>query len=122
MSIQNALASVAVTDLRAAQPWYEKLLEQPAAQPMPEVAEWHFERGGGLQIYELPERAGSGSVTLAVDDLDSHIRRLERLNIDTHQRTADASVKTVMIRDLDGNHIALAQVLDARPFTAPTRA
>ena len=120
MSIQNALASVAVTDLRAAQPWYEKLLEQPAAQPMPEVAEWHFERGGGLQIYELPERAGSGSVTLAVDDLDSLIRRLERLNIGTHQRTADASVRTVMIRDLDGNHIALAQVLDSRPFSAPT--
>ena len=121
MSIQNALASVAVSDLRAAQPWYEKLLEQPAAQPMPEVAEWHFERGGGLQIYELPERAGSGSVTLAVADLDSHIRRLERLNIDTHQRTADARVRTVMIRDLDGNHIALAQVLDSRPFSAPPR-
>ncbi|HEX4388948.1 MAG TPA: VOC family protein [Steroidobacteraceae bacterium] len=117
MSIQNALASIAVSDLRAAQRWYEKLLEKPASLPMPEVAEWHFERGGGLQIYELPERAGSGSLTLAVDDLDGHVRRLERLNIDTHQRTEDARVRTVMIRDLDGNHIALAQALDARAFS-----
>ena len=121
MSIQNALASVAVSDLRAAQPWYEKLLEQPAAQPMPEVAEWHFAACGGLQIYELPERAGGGSVTLAINDLESPLRRLERLNIDTHQRTADASVQTVMVRDLDGNHIALAQVLDPRPFKALAR-
>ena len=117
MSIQNALASVAVSDLRAAQPWYEKLLQKPASQPIPEVAEWHFERGGGLQIYELPERAGSGSFTLAVDDLDDHVRRLERLNIDTHQRTEDARVRTVMIRDLDGNHIAVAQTLVARPVS-----
>ena len=25
---------------------------------MPEVIEWQFERGGGLQVYQLPERAG----------------------------------------------------------------
>src|SRR5262249_16093363 len=116
---QNALASVAVTDLRAAQPWYEKLLGQPAAQPMPEVAEWHFERGGGLQIYELPERAGSGSFPLAVGDLENQIHRLQQLNIDTHRRTADANVRTVMIRDLDGNHIALAQRARRDSFSAP---
>ena len=29
---------------------------------MPEVAEWKFERGGWLQVYQLKERAGAGAV------------------------------------------------------------
>ena len=37
---------------------------------MPEVAEWKFARGGWLQVYQLPERAGSGSCTLAVSDIE----------------------------------------------------
>ena len=61
MSIENVLASVAVRDLDAAVTWYEKLLVMPASRPMPEVAEWRFPRGGGLQVYRLPVRAGSGS-------------------------------------------------------------
>ena len=62
MPIENVLASVAVGDLDAAVKWYEKLLDMPASRPMAEVAEWRFPRGGGLQVYSLPERAGSGSL------------------------------------------------------------
>src|ERR1700675_2133259 len=65
MPILNALASVAVKNLAAAVVWYEKVFGRPPdSRPMPEVAEWGFERGGGLQVYQLPERAGSGSFTL----------------------------------------------------------
>jgi hypothetical protein len=72
MTIDNALASLAVKDLKAAAAWYEKLFRRPAdSTPMPEVAEWKFDRGGWLQVYQLPERAGSGSCTLAVS-LFSH--------------------------------------------------
>jgi hypothetical protein len=67
MSIDNAIASVAVKDLAAAVAWYEALLGRAAdSTPMPEVAEWKFPRGGWFQVYQLPERAGNGSVTLAV--------------------------------------------------------
>ena len=113
MSIQNVLASVAVRDLQAAVKWYEKLLGRPAdSTPMPEVAEWKFPRGGWLQVYRLPERAGSGSFTLAVDDIEAEIRKLDALGIDTRQRSAGAKVKTVMIADPDGNHIAFAEAID----------
>ena len=37
---------------------------------MPEVAEWRFERGGWIQVFHDERRAGSSSVTLAVDDLE----------------------------------------------------
>ena len=114
MPIINALASVAVKDLGATVKWYEKILERrPDARPMPEVAEWKFEHGGGLQVYQLPERAGAGSVTLAVSRLSSTIAHLDKCGVDTRQRTSGDKVRTVMVTDPDGNHIAFAEALDA---------
>jgi hypothetical protein len=112
MSIKNALASIAVRDLVRAVPWYEKLLGSPPSRPMPEVAEWEFERGGWLQVYESPERAGLGSFTLAVCDIEAEVSRLDRLDIDTSQRSSSHRVKTMMFTDPDGNHIAVAEALD----------
>lgn len=113
MSIDNALASVAVNDLKAAVEWYEQLLGRPAdSTPLPEVAEWRFERGGWLQVYELPERAGRGSFTLAVSDIKAVVAHAQELGIDTSNRTSGAIVKTLMITDPDGNHIAFAEALD----------
>jgi len=113
MSIDNALASVPVKDLQAAVAWYEQVLERPAdSRPMPEVAEWKFPRGGWLQVYQLAERAGCGSFTLAVTDIDEIIARAQKLGIDTSHKSSSPKIKTVMITDLDGNHIAFAQTLD----------
>ena len=113
MSIRNAIASVAVKDLANAVSWYEALIGRAAdSRPMPEVAEWKFDRGGWLQIYQLPERAGGGSVTLAVDDLEAAVAHVTRLGVDAGNRSSGARVKTLMIVDPDGNHIAFAQTID----------
>jgi predicted enzyme related to lactoylglutathione lyase len=113
MLIDNAIASLAVKELRTALPWYAALLGRaPDSQPMPEVAEWRFAGGGWLQVYQLPERAGNGSVTLAVSNIDELVAHVETLGLDTRQRSASAQVRTLMIADPDGNHIAFAQALD----------
>ncbi|HWL72516.1 MAG TPA: VOC family protein [Burkholderiaceae bacterium] len=112
MSILNAIASVAVRDLNTAIKWYEALFRKARTKPMPEVAEWSFERGGWLQVYQLPERAGSGSCTLAVSNIDEEAARLKQLNIDTSHRITSEKVKTLMIKDPDGNSIALAEATD----------
>ena len=112
MSIVNAIASVAVRDLDATIKWYEALFSKAPTKPMPEVAEWSFERGGWLQVYQLPARAGSGSCTLAVSNIDEEAARLKQLNIDTSHRTSTEKVKTLMIKDPDGNSIALAEAID----------
>ena len=110
MLIENAFGSVPVRDLKAAVAWYGLLIGRPAdSTPMPDVAEWKFKGGGWLQIYQLPERAGFGSVTLAVSSIDDIAAQVEKLGVDTSQRT---SVKTLMITDLDGNHIAFAEAID----------
>lgn len=113
MSIRNAIASVAVNDLNSASQWYERLFGRPAdSKPMSEVAEWKFERGGWLQVYQLPERAGKGSVTLAVSDLEQQISVLKQGGIDPGQPMQSDKVKVFMIKDPDGNSIALAEATD----------
>ena len=113
MRIDNAIASLAVKDLKTASAWYEKLFGRPAdSTPMLEVAEWKFERGGWLQVYQLPERAGHGSCTLASDDIAAVKAHLQSLGIDTSNATSGAKVKTVMITDPDGNHLAFAQAIN----------
>lgn len=114
MSIKNALASLAVRDLDAAVAWYERLLGTPSSRPMPEVAEWSFERGGWLQIYEDAGRAGAGSCTLAVSDLATEVTRLESMSIDTSHQTSSERVSTLMFTDPDGNHIAFAEAFDPK--------
>jgi hypothetical protein len=112
MTITNALASLAVRDLGLAAPWYERLLG-PGHRAMPEVVEWQFERGGGLQVYELPERAGNGSCTIIVSDIDEIAHRLHASGFTpTAQPNRNERVDTVMIRDPDGNSIAFAMPKD----------
>ena len=113
MSIDNVLASVAVKSLPDATAWYTRLLGKPPdSTPMPEVAEWKFARGGWLQVYQLPERAGHGSFTLAVSGIDEITAHVRSLGIDTGARPSSDRVKTLMITDPDGNHIAMAEALD----------
>jgi predicted enzyme related to lactoylglutathione lyase len=110
MSIDNALASVAVKELNKALPWYEKVLgRHPDGKPMPELAEWNFGGGGVLQVYQGPERAGRGSFTLAVTRIDQEIERLRTLGVDTGKELSGPGVRTVMIKDPDGNSIAFAE-------------
>lgn len=113
MPILNAIASLAVRDLHAASAWYTSLLDKEAdSRPMPEVAEWRFDRGGWLQLYQQPERAGGGSVTLAVDDIELLATHLQQLNVAHGALTKAAKVHTIMLTDPDGNHIAFAQALE----------
>lgn len=113
MTIRNAIASVPVKDLKAASQWYERLFGRAADSTlMSEVAEWKFAGGGWLQVYQLPERAGKGSVTLAVSDLDEQIGDLKECGIDAPPTIRSDKVNVVMIQDPDGNSIAFAEAID----------
>jgi predicted enzyme related to lactoylglutathione lyase len=109
MTINNALASVAVNDITAAVQWYAKVIGRAAdAMPTPELAEWKFPTGGWLQVYALPQRAGSCSCTLAVSSVDEEAARLEKLGIDTGKPIGEQA-KVFMLKDPDGNSLAFAQ-------------
>lgn len=119
MSISNALASMAVKDLNAAETWYEAVLGRKSdRKPMNGLVEWTFADGGILQVYEGKERAGGCSCTLVVssgtDDLDSQISKLQKLGAhvpDVQSSTTSDGIKmrTVMVKDPDGNSLAFAE-------------
>lgn len=112
MTINNALASVAVKDIKAAVQWYEKVFGRPVdSTPMPKLAEWNFPSGGWLQVYVLPERAGSCSCALTVANIDTEAARLEKLGVATGAQMGE-QVKVFMVKDPDGNSIAFAQSQD----------
>src|SRR4051812_7537852 len=112
MTVTNALASLPVRDLQAASTWYEKLLG-PGSRPMPEVAEWQLPGGGGLQVYEGPDRAGGGSCTLIVSDIDDIAQKLRSSGLAADAEPArNDRVDTVMIKDPDGNSIAFSAPKD----------
>ena len=112
MPITNALASVAVRDIKAAAQWYLKVIGRPAdSMPTPELAEWKFPSGGWLQVYALPQRAGSCSCTLSVSSIDAEAARLEKIGVSTGALMGE-QIKVFMIKDPDGNSIAFAQAPD----------
>lgn len=110
MSVKNALAGVAVRQLSSAIAWYEHLLGRaPDTQPMAEVAEWQFETGGWLQVFEDKTRAGLSSVTLVETDVAGRIADLDAKNIVIESETNSEPIKLAIIRDPDGNQIVFAQ-------------
>jgi predicted enzyme related to lactoylglutathione lyase len=114
MTIKNALAGVAVNDMNKAIAWYGKLLGRaPDQQPMPNDVEYGFEKGGWMQIFLDPERAGKSSVTLTVDDLDATLLELEAAGIAHAEPTRTDYVDTAILTDPDGNQIVLAQANSA---------
>jgi predicted enzyme related to lactoylglutathione lyase len=112
MQINNAIASLPVKDLNAARQWYEKLIGRASTSPMPTLCEWTFPNGGGLQVYEGPDRAGGGSCTLPVANIEDTVAELKRLGIDAGKRMGGEKAEVVMISDPDGNGIAFAQAMD----------
>ena len=72
--IDRVLADVAVDDFASALTWYERLLGRRAdAEPMEGLAEWHLAEGGGIQVSDYAERAGSSNVTLVVSSLEEQL-------------------------------------------------
>jgi hypothetical protein len=112
MVVTNAFASLAVRDLDEASQWYERLLG-PGSRPMDELVEWQFDQGGGLQVYRLPERAGLGSCTLIVRDIDAIAQHLRAVDVAPDAEVVHHDrVDTIMIKDPDGNSIAFAMPKD----------
>ena len=106
--LTSVFASVAVRQLDPAVQWYERIFGPATSRPMPEVAEWQFPAGGGLQVYELPERAGQGSFTVAVSDIDEQVAVLKAAGVSSPEPNRTPDMATVMIQDPDGNSIAFA--------------
>jgi glyoxylase I family protein len=108
MSIEHVLAVVPVADFEAAHAWYERLFGRPADNlPMEgRLVEWRVTDSGWVQVTHDADRAGSGLVNFAVDDLDRHVADVAGRGLAPGAiETVSKGVQLSAIRDPDGNTI-----------------
>ena len=103
----DLFAGMRVTDLAAAQAWYERLLgAEPSFHPNDAEAVWELAEQRFLYVMQDPERAGDGLVTLFVTDLDERTAGIAERGIEPAEREQYSNgVRKVTYRDPDGNEI-----------------
>ena len=109
MAIEHVLAVVPVADLERADAWYEALFGRPADnRPMSSLVEWQVTTGGWVQVTVDGDRAGSGLLNFAVDDLAATRGELATRGVATGEiQPVNKGVELSAITDPDGNTITL---------------
>jgi glyoxylase I family protein len=109
MPIEHVLAVVPVSDSERADTWYEALFGRPADnRPMPSLLEWQVIGAGWVQVTVDTDRAGSGLLNLAVDDLATTREELATRGVDTAEiQPVNKGVELSATSDPDGNTITL---------------
>jgi glyoxylase I family protein len=108
MSIDHVLAVVPVADFKAAHAWYERLFGRPCDNlPMEgQLVEWQVTDGGWVQVTRDADRAGSGLLNFAVDDLEQLVADIaERGLAPGAIETVNKGVQLSAVSDPDGNQI-----------------
>jgi glyoxylase I family protein len=112
MSVNRILAGVAVADVDAAVPWYERLFGRPPDElPMEGLAEWHMPAGGVVQLVASADRAGRSLLTLDLDDLKHELAAVRARGLDAGALDDTTSDKVLIATttDPEGNEITLVQ-------------
>jgi hypothetical protein len=110
MTVKNALAGVAVTDLTVSKDWYQRLFgREPDTNPMHELFEWQFASGGWIRLFRSKSLAGSSSVTLVEDNFGKRLKDLRAARYEIKKLVDSESIKVAIIEDPDGNEVVFAQ-------------
>jgi catechol 2,3-dioxygenase-like lactoylglutathione lyase family enzyme len=112
MSVTEVFAGVRVRDREAAIEFYERLLGAPPTMlPNEDEAAWQLTDSGWLYVVCDAGKAGSGLVTLLVDDLDEQLAALAQRGVETGpvEEKAGGAVRSIWVVDPDGNRIQLGQ-------------
>ena len=112
MSVNQVLAGIAVADVAAAVPWYERLFGRPPdALPMQGLAERHIPAGGVVQLVASADLAGRSLLTLDVNDLRQELAAMRGRGLDAGALDDTTSDKVLIAAttDPEGNEITLVQ-------------
>ena len=109
MRVEHVLAVVPVADIERAEEWYEALFGRPADnRPMPTLVEWQVTGAGWVQVTLDTQRAGSGRLNLAVNDLAATRDELRTRGVHSAEiQPVNKGVELSATSDPDGNAITL---------------
>src|ERR1700722_5067867 len=115
MNVDVLFAGAAVTDFEAARAWYERFFGRAAdIVAHDEEVMWRVTSAGWLYIRRDTEHAGHSILAMAVPDIEEATSALEARGVATSaiEQQGEAGRKT-MVRDPDGNSIAIIEVVRA---------
>jgi hypothetical protein len=102
----HLFAGLRVRDFRAARPWYEQLLGEPALFPHATEAVWILAKNRSIYVVEHGEGAGNAVVTIFVDDLDAHLAAIAGRGLEPDGwETYSNGVRKALFHDPDGNEL-----------------
>ena len=109
MKIVKTYTALLATDLVRAEAWWSKLLGRgPDFRPMETLVQWELGLDGGLQLVSDTSLAGTGAISLVVEDVEAERARLSGLGIFLDPSFNGTYSTLATIRDADGNLIVLA--------------
>lgn len=115
MDVQFVFAAMRVSDLDAATVFYTSLLgREPDDRPMETLVQWRYAHAG-IQLFTDADKAGRGTMTLVVPDMDVAGERLAAAGIDIGSIEQGDYGRIARFADPDGNDIVLAEP-PARPM------
>jgi hypothetical protein len=111
MAITHVFAGIPVADRDAAVSWYERFVGGPPdLLPNDDEAAWRLAETGWIYLIVEPDRAGTGLLTLLVDDLDTFRAGLAERGIESTAVEKPAeSVRRTLVTDPDGNRLKIGE-------------
>ena len=106
VAVTHTFAGLPVSDFVAAYEWYPRLLGRPADMfPHEREAVWQLTPTSSIYVVQDSVSAGSGLVTLALDDLDANEERLTADGLALTEQSGGASPRRLVVKDVDGNSV-----------------
>ena len=110
-NINSVISVIPVKDFELALEWYIKLFKRdPDVVPMEGIAEWQLVENAWIQVSIDPERAGSTTVVIGVNDVESQYKFFSDANFSVGEIVEYPEViKMIEIIDPEGNKISFVQ-------------
>ncbi|MCW2494257.1 VOC family protein [Jatrophihabitans sp.] len=106
MTITYLFAGLAIRDRDASAAWYSRLFDTEPMLPNDDEAMWQLVGTGSLYVVVDHERAGAGTVTLIVDDLDATLEELRARGFDLVEPIViPGAGRKSLVSDPDGNQV-----------------
>ena len=111
MRVDRVYGVICVRTIEVALEFYAQVFgREPDARPMESLGEWYPVQGGGIQVFEEAERAGTSYATLNVPDITELVSELESRGLSVDKSGIDFDpFRLASVTDPDGNRVTFAQ-------------